>query len=82
MKPHGIVVDQLGAVFMADQTNNRVVRWLKGATEGSVVVGGNGQGGQVNQLNSPLDLSFDRQNNLYVVDYSKHRIQKFNIESD
>jgi hypothetical protein len=54
--------------------------WPKGATQGSIVVGGNGQGGKGNQLNRPWDLAFDRQNNLYVVDYSNHRVQKFNID--
>jgi hypothetical protein len=56
------------------------MRWLKGETEGSVVVGGNRQGAQANQLNAPVGLSFDRQNNVYVVDHNNQRIQKFNIE--
>jgi secreted PhoX family phosphatase len=55
------------------------MRWSKGATQGSVVVGGNGQGGQPNQFNAPLGLTFDRQGSLYVVDYGNHRVQKFNI---
>ncbi|CAF1016230.1 unnamed protein product, partial [Rotaria magnacalcarata] len=36
------------------------MRWPKGATHGSVIVGGNGEGGQSNQLNGPIGLSFDR----------------------
>ncbi|CAF4905334.1 unnamed protein product, partial [Rotaria magnacalcarata] len=36
------------------------MRWPKGATQGSVIVGGNGRGGQSNQLNGPEGLSFDR----------------------
>jgi DNA-binding beta-propeller fold protein YncE len=78
--PRGVVVDQLGTVYVADQSNHRVMRWLKGETEGSVVVGGNRQGAQANQLNAPVGLSFDRQNNVYVVDHNNQRIQKFNIE--
>jgi DNA-binding beta-propeller fold protein YncE len=58
------------------------MRWLKGATQGSVIVGGNGEGGQSNQLNGPFGLSFDRHGNLYVVDQGNHRVQKFNIESN
>jgi hypothetical protein len=58
------------------------MRWVKGATQGSVVVGGNGGGGQANQLYYPIGLSFDRQNNLYVVDYFNHRVQKFHIDSN
>ena len=77
--PSGIVVDQFGTIYVADCYNDRVVRWLKGATEGSIVVAGDGQ---ANALSQPSDLSFDRQNNLYVVEWNNHRVQKFNVESD
>ncbi|CAF5034009.1 unnamed protein product, partial [Rotaria sp. Silwood1] len=39
--PQGVVVDQLGTVYVADDWNNRIMRWPKGATQGSVIVGGN-----------------------------------------
>ncbi|CAF3688532.1 unnamed protein product [Rotaria socialis] len=78
--PRGVVVDQLGTVYVADRVNHRIMRWPKGATERSVIVGGNGEGGQSNQLNGPFGLSFDRYGNLYVVDKENHRVQKFNIE--
>ncbi len=57
------------------------MRWLKGATQGSVVVGGNGLRGQSNQFKHPIGLPFDKQNNLYVVDHSNYRVQKFNIDA-
>jgi secreted PhoX family phosphatase len=65
---------------VADFGNHRVMRWCKGAGEGRVVVGGNGQGEQSNQFNYPKGLSFDRQGNLYVVDCDNNRIQKFEID--
>ena len=43
-----------------------MMRWLKGAKEGSVIVGGNGRGDEPNQFNYPVDLAFDLENNLYV----------------
>jgi len=49
--PQGVVVDQLNTVYVADQGNNRIMRWLKGATHESVIVGGNRRGEQANQLN-------------------------------
>jgi DNA-binding beta-propeller fold protein YncE len=79
--PYGVVVDQLGTVYVADCGNHRIIRWVKGAREGSVIVGGNGGGGESNQLSGPLGLSFDRHGNLYVVDCGNHRVQKFNIDS-
>ena len=66
-------------MYVADYRNARIMRWSKGATQGSVIVGGNGRGSQSNQLNSPMGLSFDRHGNLYVVDYGNHRVQKFNL---
>ncbi|CAF3963659.1 unnamed protein product, partial [Rotaria sp. Silwood1] len=75
----GVGVDQLGTVYVADEWNNRIMRWPKGATQGSVIVGGNGSGGQSNQLHWPVGLSFDRHGNLYVVDWGNHRVQKFDI---
>jgi DNA-binding beta-propeller fold protein YncE len=56
------------------------MRWMKGATQGNIIVGGNGEGEQSNQLNGPVGLSFDRHGNLYVVDNENHRVQKFNID--
>jgi DNA-binding beta-propeller fold protein YncE len=78
--PKGIVVDQLGTVYVADCGNHRIMRWPKGATQGSIIAGGNGSGEQLNRLSYPWDLSFDQHNNLYVVDNENHRILKFSIE--
>ncbi|CAF1220793.1 unnamed protein product [Rotaria magnacalcarata] len=78
--PKGVVVDQLGTVYVADGGNDRIMRWPKGATQGSVIVGGNGEGGQSNQLNGSEGLSFDRHGNLSVVDLGNDRVQKFDIE--
>ncbi|CAF3525259.1 unnamed protein product [Rotaria sp. Silwood1] len=54
--PQGVVVDQLGTVYVADRGNDRIMRWPKGATQGSVIVDGNGSGGQSNQFNVPSDI--------------------------
>jgi hypothetical protein len=45
-----------------------------------MVVGGNRQGQQANQFDSPMGLSFDRQGNLYVANYNNHHILKFAID--
>jgi sugar lactone lactonase YvrE len=80
--PKGVIVDQLGTVYVADGWNARIMRWVKGATQGSIIVGGNGRGVQSNQLNDPIGLSFDRHGILYVVDWGNARVQKFNIDSN
>jgi DNA-binding beta-propeller fold protein YncE len=53
---------------------------LKGAKEDSVVGGGNKREEQPNQFRYPQDLSFDRENNLYVVDCRNHRVSKFCLD--
>jgi hypothetical protein len=60
-RPHGLIVHQLGQIYVADDGNHRVMRWCKGAKEGTIVVGGNGFGKESNQFNRPHGLSFDRQ---------------------
>ena len=62
------------------QDNDRVMRWLRDAKEGSVIVGGNGRGSQDNQFNAPTSISFDRQGNVYVVDRNNHRVKRFSLE--
>ena len=80
--PTGVIVDQLGQIYVADYENDRVMRWFEGATKGTIVIGGNGQGQQSNQFNGPTGLFFDRHENLYVADLKNHRIQKFKINSN
>jgi sugar lactone lactonase YvrE len=80
--PEGVIVDQLGHVYVADSGNRRVMRWCKGAMEGNIVVGGNGAGKRSNQFYYPIGLSFDRLGNLYVADDWSHRVQKFEIDSN
>ncbi|CAF3126277.1 unnamed protein product, partial [Rotaria sp. Silwood2] len=49
------------------------MRWSQGVNQGTIIVGGNGQGSQPNQLSRRLGLSFDREGNLYVSDNQNHR---------
>ncbi|CAF4936748.1 unnamed protein product, partial [Rotaria socialis] len=81
--PHGIFVDTLGTLYVADYGNHRVMRWTQGdKKQGTVVVGGNGEGAGANQFSYPAGLSFDRHGNLYVADVNNHRVQRFSIEYD
>ncbi|CAF4963419.1 unnamed protein product, partial [Rotaria socialis] len=76
--PEGIFVDTLGTLYVADSENYRVMRWTQGdKKQGTVIVGGNGQGTGANQFQYLRGLSFDRHGNLYVVDYYNNRVQQF-----
>ncbi|CAF0819514.1 unnamed protein product [Adineta steineri] len=80
-RPYGIIVDQLGTVYVADCGNHRIMRYLDGTTKGSVIIGeNNGQREQTSQLSHPVDVSFDQQGNLYVGDNDNYRVQKFEID--
>ncbi|CAF4485619.1 unnamed protein product [Rotaria socialis] len=78
---YGIFVDILGTLYVADSLNHRVMRWTQGdKKQGTVIVGGHGQGAGANQFNCLRGLSFDRHGNLYVVDENNHRVQRFSIK--
>jgi hypothetical protein len=42
--PRYIFVDEDHSVYVSDCGNHRVVKWMKGAKEGIIVAGGQGQG--------------------------------------
>ncbi len=75
--PQGIFVDQFETVYIADTRNSRIIRWLEGAKQGDIIVSK-----ELNGYESirPYDLSFDRENNLYVVDLNKPRVIKYLID--
>jgi len=56
--------------------------WSPGSDKGRVVVGGNGWGQRSNQFIYLRELSFDFENNLYVVDYHNHRVQQFEVNKN
>ncbi|CAF3900343.1 unnamed protein product, partial [Rotaria sp. Silwood1] len=78
--PQGVVVDQLGTVYVVDCFNERIMRWPKGSTNGNVIAGGSDETEQSKQLDWPIGLSFDQYGNLYVADTMSNRVQRFNIE--
>ncbi len=48
--PLGVYLDAGGNLYVGDNGNNRVQKWLPGATAGITVAGGNGSGSNPNQL--------------------------------
>jgi hypothetical protein len=58
------------------------MKWTSNYTAGGSCIAGcsTTAGTGASQLNSPRDLGFDSQGNLYVSDQSNNRIQKFAIQ--
>ena len=59
--------------------NNRIQRWLPGATSGDTIFGTGVSGAASNQLSYPEQLLFDKNYNLLVVDRSNNRVQLINL---
>ncbi|CAF1084946.1 unnamed protein product [Adineta steineri] len=78
--PTAIILDAEKYLFIVDYQNNRIVgSCLNGFR---CLVGCYGMGLQSNQLNTPFSFSFDGSGNIFVIDQSNHRIQKFLLMND
>lgn len=61
-------MDDDGTVYVADSNNHRVVAWDQGnRMTGRLVAGGNGQGGCIDQLNTPTDVVIDKENDCLLI---------------
>ena len=75
--PSGVFVDSSGSIYVADQYNSRIQKFVAGSTTGVTVAGGNGVGIAANQLNFPYAVFVDKSGSIYVADEDNYRIQKF-----
>jgi len=81
--PTNIVVDSFGNLFITDQSNNRIQKWMPGVDSGITVAGGNGPGNKANQLHWPADVFLDGSNNIFICDGApNNRIQKWATGAD
>ncbi|CAF3016772.1 unnamed protein product [Rotaria sp. Silwood2] len=89
--PWSLYVDDDETIYVADHGNHRIVEWKSGATNGTVVAGGNGQGvvrwsgrngthGETIISNIEcFGLAMDDNGYLYVVDYREHEVKRYKI---
>ncbi|CAF1679183.1 unnamed protein product [Rotaria sp. Silwood1] len=76
--PCGLYVDDDQTIYVADQSNHRIVEWKRGATSGQVVAGGNGQGSGDHQLSNPYDVIIDKErDSLIICDTSNRRVVRW-----
>ncbi|CAF1049580.1 unnamed protein product [Didymodactylos carnosus] len=73
--PEDIFVDDQNSIYVADNGNDRIVKWTSDAIQGEIVADNS------NQLYSPNAVFVDKQGNLYVSDGVNHLIQKFSNKS-
>ncbi|CAF1095262.1 unnamed protein product [Didymodactylos carnosus] len=78
--PIGIFIDRSekdGApLYIVDMSNHRVLKYAKGASEGQIILGGQGKGGENNQLHNPHYIVVDpTDGTVFVTDTWNNRIQ-------
>ncbi|CAF1049606.1 unnamed protein product [Adineta steineri] len=71
--PQGIALDSsTNTLYISDTGNNRVMRYLSGASSGDIVVGGNGE------LNGPRGLYYDvLSNSILIANANAHNILRW-----
>ena len=77
--PSGIYIDSNDILYICDSGNNRIQKWIIGASTGSTIAGDSSglSGSGPNFLRTPIDLTFDRNGYMYVADQRNHRVQSF-----
>jgi len=77
-EPIDVTLDPMGNMYVADFRNHRIQFFSSNQLNGTTIAGVGGQSGpNANLLNMPSSIILDNQLNLYVADWSNHRIQKF-----
>ncbi|CAF1116879.1 unnamed protein product [Rotaria sordida] len=69
--PTAIIFDQYGYMYVLDQNNNRIQKWLPGAAYGTTVLSVS--------MNIPMGMQWDLLGNLVVADSSNHRVLSFPV---
>ena len=65
-------------MIVADRGNHRIVGWKRGATSGTVLAGGNGEGNRLDQLKYPTDVIFDKEtDSLIISEYRNYRVTRW-----
>jgi sugar lactone lactonase YvrE len=74
-------IDEEYSVYVSDYNGQRVMKWMKGAKDGIVVAGGQGQGDRLTQLHGPQGVIVDHFGHVYVADKLNNRIMRWSKES-
>ncbi|CAF4618108.1 unnamed protein product, partial [Rotaria sp. Silwood2] len=74
-RPSSVCIDDRGGIFVADQHNHRIVKWMPHGQRGKLVGTGKGIGNGQMELNCPTDVIFDSEtDSLIISDYGHKRV--------
>jgi hypothetical protein len=72
-----IYVDTSGNIYIADKSNERVMRWAIGGSTGVMVAGNGVAGTALNQLDDPYGVWVDSNSNIFVTEFTNQRVTKW-----
>jgi sugar lactone lactonase YvrE len=73
-----LYIDDDQTIYIADQSNHRIIEWKWNATSGQVVAGGNEKGNEAHQLSYPRDVIVDKErDNLIICDWRNRRVVRW-----
>lgn len=75
----GLAMDNESYLYVSDMEKHEVRRWNIGNPDGMLVAGGNKQGKNLNQLDTPTYIFIDQNNSLYISDSENYRVVKWII---
>jgi sugar lactone lactonase YvrE len=76
--PWGMCMDNDQAIYIAEYSNHRIVKWKCAATNGDIVAGGNKQGNKANQLNGPANVIIDhKHDSLIICEQGNRRVMRW-----
>ncbi|CAF3628500.1 unnamed protein product [Rotaria sp. Silwood1] len=64
-------------MYILDNSNSRVVRWLSGEPLGFTVAAGHGYGSTLDKIGTSYAIYLDNHSNIYISEYSNHRVTKW-----
>jgi RHS repeat-associated protein len=83
-RPVAMALDHYGNLFVSDQGNHAIRKITPSGVvstfAGNGTPGSNNGSGKMARFNNPAGLAFDQLGNLYVADYSNHKIRKITPE--
>ncbi|CAF3821342.1 unnamed protein product, partial [Rotaria magnacalcarata] len=75
---YGLAMDEQRYLYVSDVGKHEVRRYQLGEKNGTLVAGGNGHGGGLDQLNNLHYLCVDRDHSVYVSDWNNQCVMKWN----